>query len=250
MNKSLNDAVFDTILQKAFLDAADQELQALELPEKVTYDAAYQKGERKAYHKKVSKRRKSFLAVGSVKKVAIVVVCLTLGGLIATVPKVGADFRNFATTFYEKYFTITANNIPVDATSAYDTPASTPDIPEGYTMDTENFTFGYIPKDYTVFDSMENSMVCVYRFSNRPDVRRGLSITITALEATDASFDNENSTIEDIQIQGQDGYYIHFGMDDSYAIVWADETWLYTVEGFLSKEELVRVAENVTVKES
>lgn len=243
MNKSLNDAVFDTILQKAFLDAAEQELQALELPEKVTYDAAYQKAERKAYHKKVSKCRKSFLAVGSAKKVAIVVVCLTLGGLITTVPKVGADFRNFVTTFYEKYFTITANNTPLDTTQE-------DIIPEGYTMDTEKFTFGYIPKDYTVFDSMENSMVCVYRFSNRPDGRRGLSITIAALEATDASLDNENSAIEDIQIQEQDGYYIHFEMDDSYAIVWADEIWLYTVEGFLSKEELVRVAENVSGKES
>lgn len=242
MKKSLNDAVFDTILQRAFLDAAEQELQAVELPEKVTYDAAYQKAERKAYSKKVGKRRQPFLAGRSVKKVAIVVICLSLGGAIVASTTVRADFRNFAITFYEKYFTITANNTPVDTTQE-------DIIPEGYTMGTEKFTFGYIPKDYTVFDSMENSMVCVYRFSNRPDGRRGLSITIAALEATDASFDNENSTIEDIQIQGQDGYYIHFAMDDSNAIVWADDTWLYTVEGFLSKEELVRVAENVTVKE-
>lgn len=251
MKKSLHEDILYAVFKNAFLDAAEQDTKELKLSINCMYADSYQKEERVYWTKRCKRTVKDSEPFtqkcrhiphifGVCKRLATVILVsgLMLSVFLLTIPEVRADFHNFVVTFYEKYFSITSNNTPVE------------DTRNGYTMDTPKFMFNYVPEGYMVIDSLETSIGYVYRFSdhlNQSNAKPVFTISIYTLEAIDASFDNENTTIEDIQIQGYDGYYIHYKMDDSYAVVWADDTWLYTVDGYLSREEMIQIAENIFV---
>lgn len=253
MKMSLHEDVLQALLKNAFLEAAEQDIKELEYANECMYADSYQAEERTYWAERCKKTendkntfaqtcRQIHSSFGVCKRLATVILVsgLMLSVFLLMIPEVRADFRNFVVTFYEKYFSITASDTPIE------------DTMNGYTMDTPEFTLNYVPEGYMVIDFRESSIGYVYRFSdqlNQPDAKPVFSVSIYMLGVIEASYDNENTTLEDIQIREQDGYYIHFDMDDSYAVVWSDDKWLYSVDGHLSREEMMRIAENITVNE-
>ena len=132
INKSVDDKLFDSILSHAFLEAAEQDLE--EIPdEEVEYSPKYQKEERKKYNKVMrasrSTLKKSVLGNG-LKRVAsfILVVGVILSIIILMTPTIRAEFLNLATTFFEKYFSVSLGEQDVS-------------------YETTGYLFRYIPDD-------------------------------------------------------------------------------------------------------
>lgn len=231
INKSVDDKLFDSILSQAFLEAAEQDLE--EMPdEEVEYSPKYQKEERKKYNKVMRAShfapKKRAIGIG-VKRVASVV--LVIGVILSVVmlmtPTIRADFFNLATTFFEKYFSIS-----IDEQDA--------------SYETAGYLFRYIPDDLVNVDVKENPIVLRYIFTSVDGERRA-TISIQPLENSSLQYDNEHTAVTEITVNGYRGYLITSSYGDISDVIWTDDTTLFSVMGNISIDELTKIAENIIV---
>ena len=229
INKSVDDKLFDSILSQAFLEAAEQDLE--EMPdEEVEYSPKYQKEERKKYNKVMRTShfapKKRAIGIG-VKRVASVV--LVIGVILSIVmlmtPTIRADFFNLATTFFEKYFSIS--------------PAG-----QDVSYETEGYLFGYIPEDLVDVDVRENPVASRYTFTS-VDGERSATIKIQPAKNSSLQYDNEHMTVSEILVNGYRGYLISSDYSSISDIIWADDATLFSVRGNISVGELTKIAENI-----
>lgn len=235
IKKSVDDAVLDAILAKAFEEAAERDLAEMEPdPEAARrYPEAYKKMERKRYNQAKrrgasSRSRSSFTPV--LKRVVSFVLIIGFVGccLMLSAPKIRAEFAGLVTRFFEKCFSIT---LPTNVT----------------TYETENFTFGYIPDsflDANVFDTLYAS---TYLFASEYN---DCNFTIKIYKGinTISQNDAENTGVDKIHINDYPGYAIDSAKDNEKRIVWTDNTNLYHVFGNLSMTELIKISENISYK--
>ena len=231
INKSVDDKLFDSVLSHAFLEAAEQDLE--EIPdEEVEYSPKYQKEERKKYSKVMrasrSTLKKSVLGNG-LKRVAsfILVVGVILSIIILMTPTIRAEFLNLATTFFEKYFSVSLGEQDVS-------------------YETTGYLFRYIPDDLVNVEIKETPSILRYIFTS-VDGERSATICIQPLENSLLQYDNEHATVTEITLNGYRGFFITSSCSDISDIIWTDDTTLFSVMGNVPVDELTKIAENIVV---
>ena len=129
---------------------------------------------------------------------------------------------------FDKYFSI---NLPNNVT----------------TYETDKYIFGYLPIDYYVTDTLDESFISTFTFSSNNtydsflvSIHKGSSV----LSQHDVMFTNVSET----QINAYNGFIIKSDNDNYIEIIWTDTINVYSVSGTLSEQELKKIAENISPK--
>lgn len=229
-NPSMEETIFDAVLTRAFADAFTEELAELErdCPETVDYPENYRKIERKAYRKRWGGgfRRSRWNRTMQRAAAWILVIGLTGGMLVMMIPEVRAGFRNLVATSFEKYVCF----------ESAATARSHTDLRGGYRFD-------YIPENY------ENT---VHNFDGRIEYTFESTVDDTYFkisyypaDETSIFFDNENSTISEYDINGNNGYLMYFYKSDDYSLTWIDGNNLFTIDATIPSDEILKIARNI-----
>ena len=224
INKSVDNAVFDAILRKAFTEAFEREVAEIEaqpsaaeaLPEK------YRRAERKYYNKKMKQSSGTYAVLRKIA--ACILICLSVGfAALMAIPTVRASVWDSVVNFYEKYIKFDFNVTSVGEETIGE------------------YTLGYVPDGCVRTDEVEESTRNKYRYE---DQERYFCISYYYTEYKEINYDDENGEIHIIDIDGKDGYMVDY-LDGTHAIVWRHNNAVFTVDGDISVSEMIIIAEKI-----
>lgn len=225
INKSVDNAVFDAILRKAFTEAFAREVAEIEaqpsaaesLPEK------YRRAERRYYNKKM---KKSSVTYAVLRKIAAcILICLSVGfAALMAIPTVRASVWDSVVNFYEKYIKFDFN-----VTSSGEETIG-------------EYTLGYVPDGFVRTSAVENSAKNKYRYENGEHY---FAVGYYVSEESSISYDDEKGRVELIRIRDRDGYCIVYS-DGSTSIVWKVDKTVFSLGGNVTTAELIKIAENIS----
>ena len=225
INKSVDNAVFDAILRKAFTEAFEREVAEIEaqpsaagaLPEK------YRRAERKYYNKKMRQSSGTYAVLRKIA--ACILICLSVGlAALMAIPTVRASVWDSVVNFYEKYIKFDFNVTSVGEETIGD------------------YTLGYVPDGFVRTAEVETSFKNKYRYENGECY---FTVSCYASEDISVLYDDENGKVELIRVREKDGYCIVY-LDGSASIVWQVNHTVFSCVGNVTKAELMKIAENIT----
>ena len=119
---------------------------------------------------------------------------------------------------------------------------------DGYSIETPEYVFGYIPEEYELSEYGDLDYVR-YEFQHAADDSY-INISYYPAKDTSISFDNEYSIITEHSINGYIAQLIKFPVTISNVITlfWSDGNNFFKVNGTVSEETLFKVAENIVRK--
>lgn len=115
---------------------------------------------------------------------------------------------------------------------------------------------GFMPEGYTLIyhSTISNKSIFLYGHKNNlPYSYMNLNITVTDLSNYKANqnieyFKNESTDAEFVKIRDCAGYYITNG--SCKYVIWIEDNYFIQVHGYITREEIVKTAQNLTVYES
>ena len=224
INKSVDNAVFDAILRKAFTEAFEREVAEIEaqpsaagaLPEK------YRRAERKYYNKKMKQSSGTYAVLRKIA--ACILICLSVGfAALMAIPTVRASVWDSVVNFYEKYIKFDFN------------------VTAGGEETIGEYTLGYVPDGFVRTDAMETPLKNVYKYGNGQCI---FNIEYYYPEGNTIAYDDENGKIHIIEINGVDGYLIEY-LGGRYSLTWQNNKAVFTIDGDLSVDEMIKIAEKI-----
>lgn len=105
-----------------------------------------------------------------------------------------------------------------------------PDIPEGYVLQ----------KQFS-----KSRWVCMNYID--PSTNRTMTFEQSVKDGYNNHIDNERHEIEELDIGGK--YAIYWGSENFGIIIWDNEDYVLEISGFFTKEEIVKLARSVKVKD-
>ena len=105
------------------------------------------------------------------------------------------------------------------------------------------YQIGYIPSAFTLADSAERERKRRYVYLN--DEGCHLVIEISVAEDVGLLVDTEYNDYYKIMIGDNQAYLLYNDQDQIGTLVWMNGGNVITVDGIVSKEELIKVAENI-----
>lgn len=225
INKSVDNAVFDAILRKAFTEAFEREVAEIEaqpaaaeaLPEK------YRRAERKYYNKKMKQSSGTYAVLRKIA--ACILICLSVGfAALMAIPTVRASVWDSVVNFYEKYIKFDFN------------------VTAGGEETIGEYTLRYVPDGFVRTAEVETPMRSVYTYENG---QSAFYIRYQCSKDNTIAYDDENGKIYTIKINGIDGYLVEY-LDGTYTLVWEYIHTVFTVDGDISFKEMIKIAENIS----
>lgn len=225
INKSVDNAVFDAVLRKAFTEAFAREVAEIEaqpsaaesLPEK------YRRAERRYYNKKMKKSSGTYAVLRKIA--ACILICLSVGfAALMAIPTVRASVWDSVVNFYEKYIKFDFN-----VTSSGEETIG-------------EYTLGYVPDGFVRTSAVENSAKNKYRYENGEHY---FAVGYYVSEESSISYDDEKGRVELIRIRDRDVYCIVYS-DGSTSIVWKVDKTVFSLGGNVTTAELIKIAENIS----
>lgn len=226
INKSVDNAVFDAILRKAFTEAFEREVAEIEaqpsaagaLPEK------YRRAERKYYNKKMKQSSGTYAVLRKIA--ACILICLSVGfAALMAVPTVRASVWDSVVDFYEKYIKFDFN------------------VTSGGEETIGEYTLGYVPDGFVRTAALvEESTRNRYRYENQEGY---FCISYYFTGSQGISYDDENGKVHIVDINGEDGYLIKY-FDGICSLVWKHNDTVFSVDGNIDFKEIIKIAENIS----
>ena len=224
INKSVDNAVFDAILRKAFTEAFEREVAEIEaqpsaagaLPEK------YRRAERKYYNKKMKQSSGTYAVLRKIA--ACILICLSVGfAALMAIPTVRASVWDSVVDFYEKYIKFDFNVAAIGEETIGD------------------YTLRYVPDGFVRTAAMETALKNVYKYENGNYI---FSVKYYYPEGNTIAYDDEGGEMHIIDIDGEDGYLIEY--DGGWqSFTWQKNDAIFTVDGNLSANEMIKIAKNI-----
>ena len=224
INKSVDNAVFDAILRKAFTEAFEREVAEIEaqpsaagaLPEK------YRRAERKYYNKKMKQSSGTYAVLRKIA--ACILICLSVGfAALMAIPTVRASVWDSVVNFYEKYIKFDFNVTSVEEETIGD------------------YTLGYVPDGFVRTDAYETDAKNKYRYENEEK----FFCIIYYAKNREINYDDENGKIHIVHVNGEDGYMVEY-LDGTYALIWNHNDVVFSVDGNIDSKEIIKIAENIS----
>ena len=225
INKSVDNAVFDAILRKAFTEAFAREVAEIEaqpsaseaLPEK------YRRAERKYYNTRMKQSSGTHVVLRKIA--ACILICMSVGFVaLMAIPTVRASVWDSVVNFYEKYIKFDFNVTSVGEETIGE------------------YTLGYVPDGFVRTSAVENSAKNKYRYENGEHY---FAVGYYVSEESSISYDDENGRVELIRIRDRDVYCIVYS-DGSTSIVWKVDKTVFSLGGNVTTAELIKIAENIS----
>ncbi len=233
IKKSVDDAVFDAVLAKAFEDAAERDLAEMQTEDVPEYSEAYKKMERRYYNKVKRQSRARGCRAGFAPVLKRVVSFVLIIGFVSccvmlSAPTIRAEFMGLVTKFFDEYFSIiTPNNVT--------------------TYETENFVFEYIPSNYYATETLAKPFLSTFTFSSS-QTNHSFIVSIHSGTNVSSQHDTLFTNTFQIHINEYSGYIIESTDDNRKEIIWTDNLNVYSVSGNISEQELIKIAENIFLK--
>ena len=102
-------------------------------------------------------------------------------------------------------------------------------------------TVGYIPEGFELVNIQLSSNAIVNDYT---DSIGGIFIVSKYSSPTKVEFDTETGSIEKLDINGQE-YIFYIDINNYNFLVWNKNDYVYQIDGTLSKDELLKIAETV-----
>ena len=169
--------------------------------------------------------------------IALIVLSISFLGLL-TVEAVREEIYKIITTAYEKFIRIGFGDMGNQV--------FTVDFPPERIE--ESYLPSYVPDGYWEDDiSQSDTHTKAIYINNENDN----IIYYQKLISSFTSIDGENYIEDDININGMNGKIYEYDKPDEikyYIIIWTDSKYSYQVIGYVSKEDMVKIAESVIIK--
>ncbi len=231
MNSETNEKIFDLVLADALMDSLDIELQ--EIDENHEYEDYKPSDE---FDRKIKKIRNSIGRKDRIKKctqicakaviTAAAVMGVFFGGLL-TQPAVYAAVQNVIRTTFDKYdkYEFTGDELTVDE---FNNNIRLGYVPDGYDLSEGFYSPAFVSLTYLDID--KNKIMFDYSIAS----------------ATSINYDNEHNSYGNFIINGIEYHYYESNDKDFYDIlVWYKDGYAFSILAHLSKDELVKIAENI-----
>lgn len=183
--------------------------------------------------KAIKAAQKPFSVVALViKRVAVFILVCTIGFSTALVANAQLRERifNWVIETFPKYSIFSTQSTEVNT-----------DI----TLNTASIELGYIPDGYKTDDIFEGETMRVYRYLSS-DGEKWLTILFSTPGAGRSYYDTENAEIDRITFNGADAFT--WQKDNLTYLIWTQDNLECSVIGHISKDEIMKVAENIVIK--
>ena len=223
INKKIDEAIFDVLLENAFADAIEADVKKLqEVAEPCTISAETDLKIRKmiAQVGKTGKQKHTRSIIRVASTVIVVLLNLSLIGILM-IPSVNAEVKNVFSELFEKY-------------EAYQTKEQ-----DSYIVTTSEYEIGYIPNKYELI--LNDDYQILFREVNQGDGY--ITINISDEDFGRTSLDSESEKPTNIKINGVDASIVQSG--DDTTIFWYNGYHFITIFSNADDKELIKLAKEI-----
>ncbi len=232
MNNELKEKIFDLVLKEALQESLDRELR--EIDEMVAnsppheFSPQFEKRMKKLINSIGRKDRiKKYKRIAVRTVVSIAAAFGLIFGVLLTQPEVSAAVQNVIRTVFDRY-------------DKYDY------IGEELTVDNfnNNIRLGYVPDGYYLSsgDYSHISVSLTYVNKDKNEIMFDYGIA----DGASSFYDNEHNSYCNFTVKGIEYFYYESNDNDFYnTLVWYEDGYAFSIFAHLSKEELVKIAENI-----
>lgn len=242
MYKQLRDNVFDGILTAALNEFITEELRLLPTDDELSVMYPTSEKQLKQYRKKAKqKQRKAPTLPVYLKRIAVIalaVISVTFGVLMTNEGVRAAIVKSFI-TWYDKY-------VEFDF-SRYEEPEKEEEEETDPLAAIDALVIGYVPEGYILSESVEDPGFRQYVYMT--DTGEYLVIEIGTSKDTSIGLDHVNSVLEKLSLNGKDMYLSYNDTDQYGSIVFGNKMYTMSISGLIAKDELIKIAENITVEQ-
>ena len=242
MYKQLRDNVFDGILTAALNEFITEELRLLPTDDELSVMYPTSEKQLKQYRKKAKqKQRKVPTLPVYLKRIAVIALAVisVVFGVLMTNEGVRAAIVKSFITWYDKY-------VEFDF-SRYEEPEKEEEETDPLAA-IESLVIGYVPDGYVLSDSVEETGYRQYFYMT--ETGEHLVIDISTSKGSSIGLDHENSDLEKLSLGGKDMYLSYNDTEGVGTIAFGNEMYTVLVSGIVTKDELIKIAENITAGES
>lgn len=223
VNKKIDEAVFDVLLEHAFSDVIEEDVKKLQNEGEPCTISVETEQKIKRMISQVGKRNnrmrtKTVIRVASI--VLVVLLNVSLIGLLM-VPSVNAEVKNVFTELFDKY--VSYENKKQDS----------------YVVSTSEYILGYIPDGFELI-ILEDSLV---KFRETNQGNGYIVINISNEDIGQVNLDAENSTSQVIKINGTDATLCC--INNEYVLFWYDGYHFISIYTSIGESDLIKIAKNV-----
>ncbi len=232
MKNELKEKIFDLVLKEALQECLDEELK--EIDEMVANSPPHEFSPQ--FEKRMKKLINSIGRKDRIKKAKRIIVRTAVSiaaafgiifGVFLTQPEVSAAVQNVIRTVFDRY-------------DKYDY------IGDELTVENfnNNIRLGYVPDGYYLSsgDYLAANVALIYKDIDDNKIMFDYGIA----DGTSSIYDNEHNSYSDFTINGMEYNYYESNDDDFYdTLVWYKDGYSFSIFAHLSKEELVKIAENI-----
>lgn len=232
MKNELKEKIFDLVLKEALQECLDEELK--EIDEMVANSPPHEFSPQ--FEKRMKKLINSIGRKDRIKKAKRIIVRTAVSiaaafgiifGVFLTQPEVSAAVQNVIRTVFDRYDKydyigdkLTVENFNNNIRLGY--------VPDGYYLVNGDYSPAFVSLTYV--NEYENEIMFDY------GIAKGAS----------SIYDNERNSYSNFTINGIEYYYYESNDNDFYdALVWYKGGYAFSILAHLSKEELVKIAENI-----
>ena len=223
VNKKIDEAVFDVLLEHAFADVIEEDVKKLqEETEPCTISAEMDLKIRKMISQvgKRDNRMRTKTVIRAASIVLVVLLNVSLIGLLL-VPSVNAEVKNVFSDLFDRYV-------------SYETVRN-----NRRTVTTSEYEIGYIPDGFEVI-ILEDDLVAL-REMNQGDAY--ISINISNEDIGRMSMDMENSESNVIKINGIDATL--YCINEEYILFWYDGYHFISIYSNIDESDLIKIAKDI-----
>lgn len=232
MDKFLNEELFEVVLEKAFIEHEKDMLKSYPADDELESEYPISKKEIRRFKNIVKEKEygKKLVRV-YLERAAVIVLCMIslFFALVMTSPEVRAAVENVILKWYGKY------------TEFIFTESTTGLVAEKI----EDVEIGYIPEEFNLeFEERLETQIYAYYLSEA-DANKFFTINVFINNNGTLAFDNESLEYENMEISGQEAWLMYDDEEANGGIVIVGKSITIDIAGYLSKEELVKIAENI-----
>lgn len=223
INKKVDEAVFDALLEQAFSDVIEEDFKKIKEESEPCSISSETDHKIRAMIAKAEKQRKPKHTNTILRAAAVVLIVMLNLGLIGIlmVPSVNAEVRNVFAELFEKY-------------TAYENNEQ-----DSFIVTTGEYEIGYIPSKFELI--YNDDCQILFRESNQGNGY--ISINISNEDFARTSLDSEYEQIKNVKIHGKDSLLHFSGVD--YTLFWHDGYHFITMLSNIDEVELLKIANNI-----
>lgn len=230
MTNATKNKIFDIILAEALEECLDEELKKydeIKLDKPHEFSKEYKRKMRKIANSVGRKDRiKKYKRIAVRSVVSIAAAFGLVFGCLLTQPEVFAAVKNVFRSVFDKY-------------DKYEY------VSEELTVENfdDSFRLGYVPDGYLLSNGIYSPGYVILTYESENEI---IEFNYGIADSLSRNYDNEHNSFEILTIDKIEYYYYKSNDNDFYdSLLWYDSGYSFSLNAQLSKEEFVKIAENI-----